>query len=180
MKRKDSPVELLPRTEEHARALLPLILNTPVADTLVWDGPATEGEFLSNYAAPLGDPSHRHFTVVAGPGLRPVGSLSIRPGFQPPRGDIGYWIGIPQQGRGIATAAVARALEIAFKDMGMEKVDACAFVGNDASRRVLEKNGFQREGLSRKAVLKRGVWLDEWLFGITREEWEARRAPPGP
>ena len=76
--------------------------------------------------------------------------------------------------------AAARALEIAFRDMGMEKVDACAFVGNDASRRVLEKNGFQREGLSRKAVLKRGVWLDEWLLGITREEWEARRSPPGP
>jgi len=175
-----APVDLLPRTEAHARALLPLILGTPVADTLVWDGPATEGEFLSNYAAPLGDPSHRHFTVVAGPEAIPVGSLSIRPGFQPARGDVGYWIGIPHQGRGIGAAAVARALEIAFGEMGMEKVDACAFVGNEASRRVLEKNGFLREGLARKAVLKRGRWLDEWLYGITREEWVARRAAGAP
>jgi len=166
-------VALVARTEAHARALLPLILGTPVADTLVWDGPATAEEFLANYASPLGDPAHRHFTIVAGTSAEAVGSLSIRPGLPPARGDIGYWVGIPHQGKGIGTAAVRRALEIAFGEMGMEKVEACAFVGNDRSRRALERNGFRREGLVRKAVHKRGRWLDEWLYGITREEWEA-------
>lgn len=171
-------VDLVSRTDVHARILLPLILGTPVAYTLVWDGPATAEEFLSNYASPLGDPAHRHYTIVAGPSSEAVGALSIRPGIPPARGDIGYWVGIPHQGRGVGTAAVSRALEIAFGEMGMEKVEACAFVGNDRSRRALEKNGFAREGLVRKAVHKRGRWLDEWLFGITREEWAARRAPP--
>lgn len=165
--------DLVPRTAEHARALLPLVHGTAVPDTLVWDGPASEAEFLASYAAPPGDASHRHFTIL-GNGV-PVGAFSIRPGFQPQRGDIGYWVGIPYQGRGYATAAVARSLEIAFGDMGMGKVEACAFLGNLASRRVLEKNGFLQEGLTRKAILKRGRWLDEWTFGITREEWEARR-----
>ena len=58
----------------------------------------------------------------------------------------------------------------------MEKVEACAFLGNLGSRRVLEKCGFAQEGLTRKAVLKRGRWLDEWVFGITREEWESGAA----
>jgi ribosomal-protein-alanine N-acetyltransferase len=143
-----------------------------VVATLVWDGPASEEEFVGNYPSPRGDPSHRHFTIAAG-GV-PVGSLSIRPGFQPGRGDIGYWVGEPFQGKGYATKAVARALAIAFGEMGMEKVEACAFLGNRASRRVLEKCGFRDEGIVRKAVLKRGRWLDEWLLGITREDWLAR------
>ena len=165
-------VTLEPRTAAHARALFPLVFRTAVCDTLVWDGPACEEEFLRTYAKP-GEARHRDLTLLAD-GV-PVGALSIRPGFQPARGDIGYWVGIPHQGRGIGTAAVAAALEVAFGPMAMEKVEACAFVGNGASRRVLEKNGFREEGRVRKAVLKRGRWVPEWLLGITREEWEARR-----
>lgn len=168
------PVDLRKRTRAHAEALLPLIFRTPVADTLVWDGPESAEEFLRTYPRLRGPKIHRHYTVVETATGAAVGALSIRPGFQPGRGDIGYWIGIPHQRKGYATAAVARALEIAFGPMKMEKVEACAFVGNLASRRVLEKNGFREEGRTRKAVLKRGRWLDEWVLGITREEWEAR------
>lgn len=173
--------DLVPRTAEHARALFPLIFRTPVCDTLLWDGPASEEEFLRDYPLGKGEPSHRHFTIVGTADGVPVGSLSIRPGTWPERGDIGYWVGIPFQGRGLGTAAVARALEVAFGEMGMLKVEACAFLGNDASIRILEKNGFRREGLVRRAVLKRGRWLDEHILGITREEWEARvRSEPDP
>lgn len=164
---------LVARTAEHARALYPLLAGTTVCDTLVWDGPESLESFLETYVDQPGDPSHRHFTVLGG-GV-PVGALSIRPGFQPQRGDLGYWVGIPHQRKGYATAAVGEALRIAFTDMGMEKIEACAFLGNLGSRRVLEKCGFQQEGLTRKAVLKRGRWLDEWVFGITKEEWGARR-----
>ena len=166
---------LAPRTADHAAAFYPLLHGTAVCDALVWDGPESLETFLATYATPPGPPSHRHYTILGG-GC-PVGAFSIRPGFQPQRGDIGYWVGIPFQGRDYATQAVARSLEIAFGEMGMEKIEACAFLGNLASRRVLEKCGFVQEGLTRKAVLKRGRWLDEWVFGITREEWEGRRKP---
>lgn len=117
--------DLVARTAEHARALFPLLHGTAVCDTLVWDGPDSLEGFLATYATPGGDPSHRHYTILETASGLPVGSLSIRPGFQPPRGDIGYWVGIPFHGRGIGAAAVARSLEIAFGEMGMEKVDAC-------------------------------------------------------
>jgi RimJ/RimL family protein N-acetyltransferase len=147
-----------------------------VTDTLVWDGPETVEEYERDYPSPPGDASHRHFTILEAATGAPVGSLSIRPGHQPQRGDIGMWVGIPYQGRGLGTAAVARALEYAFREMGMEKVEASVYVGNHASRRILEKNGFRTEGHLRKAILKRGAWHDEWVLGITREEWEALRA----
>jgi RimJ/RimL family protein N-acetyltransferase len=160
---------LVARTKEHARVLYPLLRGTAVTDTLVWDGPDTREQFLATYATYSGLKSHRHYTIL-GDG-EPVGSLSIRPGPQKKRGDIGYWVGIPHQRKGYATAAVGEALRFAFGCMGMEKVEASAFVGNVASLRVLTKCGFAEEGLVRKAVLKRGVWLDECVFGITREDW---------
>ncbi len=156
-------------------ALFPLVYRTAVCDTLVWDGPESEESFLAAYPDPRANPAHRNYTIIEAATSAPVGALSIRPGFQPLRGDIGYWIGIPFHGRGLGTAAVARSLEIAFGEMGMEKMEASAFLGNEASVRILEKNGFRKEGLVRKAILKRGRWLDEHLLGITREEWEARR-----
>ena len=72
--------------------------------------------FLATYATPPGDPSHRHFTILGGG--EPVGSFSIRPGFQPQRGDIGYWVGIPHQRKGYATAAVQEALRRLRQAMG--------------------------------------------------------------
>ena len=53
----------------------------------------------------------------------------------------------------------------------MQKIEAFVFAGNQASRQIFEKNGFSLEGTLRKAQLKRGKLLDEWIFGITREEW---------
>jgi hypothetical protein len=47
---------------------------------------------------------------------------------------------------------------------------AGVFVGNHASRRIFEKNGFQLEGTRRRAVRKRGRFVDEWLSGLLREE----------
>jgi ribosomal-protein-alanine N-acetyltransferase len=175
MRRSLRPADLSHRTADHARRLFPLVHGTPVTETLVWDGPNSLEEYEKGYVT-YGPPPHRNYTILDVVTGAPVGALSIRPGENPKRGDLGYWIGIPHQGRGLGTAAVARALEIAFVEMAMEKVEACAFVGNEASRRVLRRNGFRREGLVRKAILKRGRWLDEWLFGITREEWEARKA----
>ena len=160
---------LVPRTPEHARVLYPLLKGTAVCDTLVWDGPDSLESFLATYDRPPGAPAHRHYTILGGG--EPVGSFSLRPGEQPLRGDIGYWVGIPFQGRGYATAAIREALRIGFQDMGMEKIEACVYTGNEASRRALLRAGFRQEGLVRKAVLKRGVWRDEWLFGILREEW---------
>ena len=45
-----------------------------------------------------------------------------------------------------------------------------------ASRRISEKNGFTLEGTLHHAQRKRGVFLDEWLFAILREDFERRHA----
>jgi RimJ/RimL family protein N-acetyltransferase len=50
----------------------------------------------------------------------------------------------------------------------LQKIEATVFAGNMASRRIFEKNGFSLEGTIRKAALKRGQLIDEWLLGIVR------------
>lgn len=55
--------------------------------------------------------------------------------------------------------------------LNLEKIDAYVYTGNPASRRLFEKSGFLLEATIRKAVRKRGVLQDDWMFGMIREEW---------
>ena len=76
-------------------------------------------------------------------------------GFGKFRGDapeIGYWLGVSYWGRGYATEAARALIDHAFTDHGYEKLVAGARVNNPASRRVLEKCGFQWTGVELRRV----------------------------
>jgi RimJ/RimL family protein N-acetyltransferase len=64
-----------------------------------------------------------------------------------PNPEIGYWLGVPYWGHGYATEAVRALIDQAFGDLGHEAVEAGARTTNAASRRVLEKCGFQWTGV---------------------------------
>jgi ribosomal-protein-serine acetyltransferase len=64
--------------------------------------------------------------------------------------ELAYLVSSVQQGKGIASSAVAWAVDEAFRAHGMNKVFLRVDPGNTASIRVAEKNGFQREGLLRQ------------------------------
>jgi [ribosomal protein S5]-alanine N-acetyltransferase len=84
------------------------------------------------------------------------------------RGEIGYWLAKPYWGRGIMTAVVQRLCRHAFEEFGLVKITAHVFRHNPASARVLEKCGFQQEGLLRKHFLKDGQYLDAALFALLK------------
>jgi ribosomal-protein-alanine N-acetyltransferase len=110
------------------------------------------------------------FTLFSGDS--PAGSCSFRPYEDGYRADIGLWIGEPHQGRGLGTFAVGELVRYGFQRPEIRKVEASVFVGNASSRRIFEKNGFRVEGTIRLCCRKRERLLDEWLLGITREEYE--------
>lgn len=83
--------------------------------------------------------------------------------------EIGYWLGEPYWGRGIVTRAVAAVTEHAFETLQLVRVEAEVFEGNMGSMRVLEKCGYEREARMRKAVVKRGVVMDAFLYARVRE-----------
>src|ERR1700726_1579041 len=61
--------------------------------------------------------------------------------------EIGYWLGVPFWGHGYATEAVRAVIDHAFADLDHEALGAGTRVTNPASRRVLEKGGFQWIGV---------------------------------
>lgn len=79
--------------------------------------------------------------------------------------EIGYWLASDYWGRGIATRAVQAVSDFAFLHLGLVRITAAIFTGNDASARVLEKCGFTLEApLLRKAYRKDGAYIDAILY----------------
>ena len=101
-----------------------------------------------------------------------VGNISIWPTSQRERsGEMGYWIRSTETGKGIASEAGARVLQLGFEELGMHRVTLRIAVGNVQSERVAEKLGFVHEGLLRKEVLVKGEWLDHTLWAMLDEEY---------
>jgi|SRR5271157_4923930 len=82
--------------------------------------------------------------------------------------EMGYWLGEEFWGRGLATRAVTAAAGWAFDHYKLARVYAFVFTHNVASIRVLEKSGFEREGLLRRSAIKNGVVIDQYLFAKVR------------
>ncbi len=83
--------------------------------------------------------------------------------------EIGYWLSEEFWGRGIATAAVRALSEYAFAQFDLARIWACVFEWNPGSMRVLEKAGFTREGILRRAATKDGQTIDVVLYAMIRD-----------
>jgi RimJ/RimL family protein N-acetyltransferase len=90
--------------------------------------------------------------------------------------ELGYWIGVPYWGRGYVTEAARALIDHAFGQLGYERLTSRARVSNPASRRVLEKCGFQWTGVSliRIRALKSSAPVD--CFRLDRGLWASLRS----
>jgi len=84
--------------------------------------------------------------------------------------EIGYWIGEPFWGKGIASLALIALSKYAFEQFDLNRIFAGVFQGNKASMRVLEKSGFVLEGRLRKSVYKENRFKDQLMYSILKEE----------
>ncbi|MCD2262980.1 GNAT family N-acetyltransferase [Dietzia aurantiaca] len=85
-------------------------------------------------------------------------------------GWIGYWVGRPFVGTGVATAALALGLDHALGPGALHRIDATVRPENAASRVVLERCGLRQEGVLRRYLHVDGAWRDHLLVARTREE----------
>lgn len=89
------------------------------------------------------------------------------------RAEIGYAMNRSYWGQGLATEAVRAVVGFAFRELGLNRVQAIVLPDNAGSIRVLEKAGMQREGLLRKYQYVLGDYWDVYLYGVLRSDWEA-------
>ena len=88
--------------------------------------------------------------------------------------EIGYWIGVPYWGQGLAGEAVRMLLERAFLQLERQAVWCAWYDGNEQSRRVQEKCGFRYDHTVEKSPCPLlGEVRTEHFSRITKEEWTA-------
>ncbi|UII55324.1 GNAT family N-acetyltransferase [Cytobacillus spongiae] len=84
--------------------------------------------------------------------------------------EVGYDLHPDYWSLGIMSEAMHRIISYAFEEMDVNRIEAFYFPKNIASKRVLEKNGFQHEGILRKRFLHKGSYLDAVLTAKLKED----------
>lgn len=102
-----------------------------------------------------------------------VGQIFFTPSG--PHFEIGYRLIPKERNRGHCTEAVKIIVDYLFLSKDTVRIQAKTNPKNVASQRVLEKAGFQKEGIIRKDIFVRGAWQDGFLYSILREEWKEPR-----
>jgi RimJ/RimL family protein N-acetyltransferase len=123
-------------------------------------------------------PGEAAFLVALDGGPIGICSIELREG----EAEIGYWLGVPFWGRGYATEAARALIDHAFGELGHKALVSGARVSNPASRRVLEKCGFQWTGVGLYRIraisssapfdrfrLDRGLWASLKTWGRAKE-----------
>jgi RimJ/RimL family protein N-acetyltransferase len=105
---------------------------------------------------------------------KPIGICSVMP--RDDAFELGYWYGVPYWGRGYATEAARAVIDHAFGDLGHDALLSGARVTNPASRRVLEKCGFQWTGvrLYRIRAINSSAPIDQ--FRLDRGLWASLKS----
>ena len=89
------------------------------------------------------------------------------------RCEIGYKFASRFHGNGYAHEAVLKTIEIAFHELGLHRICAHVQESNIASIRLLEKIGFQKEGVCRHHLCIKGQWTDHLQFSLTESNKNA-------
>lgn len=86
--------------------------------------------------------------------------------------EIGYWLAESYWSKGIITEAIKVFTEYAFKQFHFNRIFANIFEGNIASERALIRVGYKKEGILRKSVFKGGIFIDQYIYAILKEEFQ--------
>ncbi|USB33808.1 GNAT family protein [Paenibacillus sp. YPG26] len=92
------------------------------------------------------------------------------------RGEIGYDLGVDYWGRGYMPEALLTLMEFGFSVMGLNRIEALVLPENSASRRMLNKLGFQEEGLLREYQQNEQAegYIDLYLYALLKREFVQR------
>ena len=111
----------------------------------------------------------------------PVGSVGLmigkasNIGLPDTQGEIGYWIGVPYWGQGLIPEAVRELIRHGFEDLRLEMIWCGYFDGNDRSKRVQEKCGFQYHHTSENVPCAiPGLLRTEHIACLSKEMWLVR------
>ena len=125
----------------------------------------------------------RQRMVDAGPDAYPlvaevdgevVGQLTLHTNFTRPRrrhaGSLGMAVRDDWHGRGVGTALMAAALDLADNWLNLTRVELDVFVDNEPAIRLYTKFGFEIEGTMRRYAYRQGEYVDTYFMARLRDE----------
>ena len=87
---------------------------------------------------------------------------------------LGYWVDEKFAGRGFAPEAVSAVVDYGLSSLGFQRIEVAIVPGNKSSIRVVEKLGFEFEGISKEYIEVAGVREDHARYCITPRTWNSR------
>ena len=135
------------------------------------------------YRARFTDPARLATTIVVGLGSTVIGDFMLRienawtqaevtGEARSSQAEISWVLDPARTGHGYATEALRELLRYCFQDLGVHRVTANCFLGNDTSWRLMKRVGMRRELHAVRGALHRsGRWLDTVAYAILQEEW---------
>ncbi len=85
--------------------------------------------------------------------------------------EIGYWLIEKMTGKGIATAAARKMVNLAFRNMDMNRVVIRCGVGNERSSAIPRRLGFSFEGIERNGERHNHIYIDLEVYSLLKSEW---------
>lgn len=165
---------LRPCTAGDAAALVTLAGDILIAATTgTIPHPYTEEaarSWLASHAPAWAAGSQAHFAIVERHRDELRGVISLRRDGED-TANVGYWIGVPYWGQGLATEACAALVAFGFEHWALAAINGRHLPENPASGRVLLKNGFTVHGRVRVPFPLRGRDEDLDTYQLTYEGW---------
>jgi ribosomal-protein-alanine N-acetyltransferase len=160
-----------------APSLLALLTTEEVARFISPPPSSVEGfeKFIAWAARQRAAGAYACFAVTLPESDTAIGIFQVRstePGFG--TGEWGFAIGSPFWGTGVFEDGAQQVLAFAFETIGVHRLEARAAVRNGRGNGALQKMGAVREGVLRKSFLRNGEYLDQVLWTILADDWQAK------
>ena len=173
---KTERLTLRPFLASDAIALHRLINNFDVAKMLElvgypYDISAAEA-WIATAIQDLAEGTACHLAITGHEGEREVlvGAVGVTLDPAARTGRLGYWVGQPYWGHGVAAEAVGRLTRWAFANMEIDHLTASVATDNPASAAVLRRIGFRQAGEAMRDFASRGTSVPIWLFEAGRDD----------
>jgi ribosomal-protein-serine acetyltransferase len=173
----DDELSLILAEERHAEALNELIVRNR-ARLARWEPwaeqpPSVEGTRLTIRAALEDFARGRQVSTIISvdEGRRFIGRCGLRINPRAASGDIGYWIDVDYEGRGMASRAARRLISCAFEEMGLVRIELRTSVANRRSRALAERLGFTFQSVLPAGLVFSNRLDDVAFYALAATQW---------
>jgi len=163
-------IKLMPWSLEYAESIACHANNKNIANNLrnTFPSPYTYEDAVNFIKTMINDEISYSRAIVVN--NEAVGSIGIH--FQndvySKSAELGYWLSEEYWNKGIITESIKEITSDGFSKFDIVRIYAEPFACNESSKRVLEKVGFNLEGIKRKSVFKNGKYYDSYLFSLIK------------